>query len=909
MTALAPHIDTPPIAPPVVLVDGSYYLFRCFFGLPPLSISSGLPTHAVRGVMTALSKLIATHQPIYMAVAFDLPTPTFRHTLSPTYKANRPPIAEELVVQIPYVKSLIKAMGIAIIEQAGYEADDILGTLAHKAVKEGHQVLISTGDKDMTQLVSPNILLEDSFRGVVMDTQAVVDKFGVYPHQMVDYLTLMGDASDGIAGVPKVGAKTATRLLQTYGTLDNILANADKIGGAVGNNLAHAHAQIAIDKQLASIVSDVDLPHAIESLQIRPDGERLAVLFETLEFQPKVLHNLLASLGKSTADRPSDSPSDSPSDNQALYEPISVATPQALERLLDTLSRWSAIVIHPITHTPPTEWQQAQLASLELSHATDSDHAGYRVELTQLDPVHTLSALSPILTDPRIGKIGYDIKHQTHLLRAYGVTVAGWQMDLMLAAYVLSPTLSSPLQALMTTCQPDDPKEDWLPQTLSQLIAHPNHSKAQLGGVLYRHFVTLWQDEPTAHTLTHAIEMPVAQLLTQMEHQGILVNKAFLMQLSQRFEQQIRQLQDQAHMLAGEAFNVASPKQLGQILFDKLGIKGGKKTKSGQYSTSESTLSQIDHPLVAVVLEHRSLSKLKSTYTDSLDKVADRQGRVHTTYHQALTSTGRLSSSNPNLQNIPIRTATGRLIRTAFVAPQGRVMVSADYSQIELRLMAHFSGDARLIEAFGQGVDIHTKTASEILAKPMAAVTAQERRSAKAVNFGLLYGMSSFGLAKQLGVSRAEAQAYIERYFDSYPTIKDYMTATKEQALTQGYVDTLLGRKLYLPQVHSTNRIAKEAALRAAINAPLQGSAADIIKLAMIAVNDILPKKSADLLLQVHDELVFEVDQGEAQAIGEQIKHAMQEVLAYANTLGFEASLSVPLVVDIGIGDNWELAH
>lgn len=916
---------------PFVLVDGSYYLFRCFHGLPPLSNKDGLPTNAVRGVLNALNKLMNTYHPTHMAVAFDTKAPTFRHTMSEQYKANRPPMDEALRVQIPYVHRLIKALGICLIAQDGYEADDIIGTLAYRACAAGQKVVISTGDKDMAQLVNDRVILEDSFKGTVMDKAGVFDKFGVYPCQVIDLLTLMGDASDGIMGVPKVGAKTASRLLQEYHNLDNIVANAKTIGGVVGANLASHQDQIAFDKKLATIITNLNLPYQWDDFLLyqNKDKDALLDLYEELEFakELKTLNTQADNAPKNAPKVAPTTPKHPPADQATAYHTIH--SQADFDALIERLKTAPYFAID--TETTALDWQQAQLVGISLAL---QGFEAYYIPLAHTDELGVilpnqlamdtvLDALKPLLEDPAIGKIGQHLKYDCHILGKAGINLTNshWQMDTMLASYVLNAAatrhnmddLARHYLGVRTTSFEDIAGKGAKQLTFDKIAldsaAHYACEDADITFRLFEVFVALLQEEPTAKLLLETLEIPASKILTQMEHTGILVNRKFLMELSGRFDKDIQFLQNQAFALADEVFNLASPKQLGLILFDKLGIAGGKKTKTGQYSTSEEVLSKIDHPLVEVVLEHRGLSKLKSTYADALGKAADKQGRVHTSYHQALTSTGRLSSSDPNLQNIPIRTASGKLIRKAFVAPEGRVILAADYSQIELRLMAHFSQDQSLIEAFLQGIDIHTKTASEILGKPIDQISSDERRSAKAVNFGLLYGMSAFGLARQLKIDRTQAKLYMDGYFRSYPTIYDYMERTKAEAEQMGYVKTLLGRRLYMPDVASTNRMVKDAALRAAINAPLQGSAADIIKLAMVAVDKVLPKERAALLLQVHDELVFEVEQEHAQSIGAAIKDAMEGVINDACALGFEAKMRVPLVAEIGIGDDWGEAH
>lgn len=943
--------------PPVILVDGSYYLFRCFHGLPPLSNQDGLPTNAIRGVLNALGKLIKKYKPTHMAVAFDTKAPTFRHKLSDLYKAHRPPMDEDLQVQIPYIHEMIEKLGISLIKIDGFEADDIIGTLARNACMQGYPVVISTGDKDMAQLVNDCVILEDSFKDKITDVAGVFDKFGVHNTQIADYLTLMGDSSDGIAGIPKVGAKTASKLLGEYGNIEGILANVANIKGMVGQKIAEHQDEIPLNRTLATIVTDLQLPISFDELRLDNDKETqikrakaLYELFKKLAFKKEMAEQLtllkMAELpvtddlfNNDNADNELNNPfDDNLADNSDELSvkplPIKQGTYKTINSLdefhkfIDKLKNVPYFAID--TETTSIDWQKAELVGVSIA---TTNYEGYYIPVghtgdfdilldNQLDRDFVLNELKPILQNPNIGKIGQHIKYDSHVFKKYGIELNNWHMDTMLASYVIN--------SVATYHNMDDLASYYLGVTTTTFEEVAGKGAKQLSfdkvdmdkasdyacedaDITYRLFSVFdeyLQKDTNANSLLHKLEIPTAQILAQMEHDGILIKTEFLGKLSLAFDNQISQLEQKAFVLAGESFNVASPKQLGEILFDKLGIMGGKKTKTGQYSTSETVLAKIDHPLVDVVLEHRSLSKLKSTYTDTLAKVADKQGRVHTSYHQALTSTGRLSSSDPNLQNIPIRTDTGRLIREAFVAPKGRVILAADYSQIELRLMAHFSGDERLIDAFKNNLDIHTATASEIMAKDLAEVTPNERRSAKAVNFGLLYGMGVFGLAKQLGVENGVAKDYIKRYFARYPAIHDYMENTKNSAKSTGYVTTILGRKLYAPNINSSNAMIRQGAERASINAPLQGSAAEIIKLAMIAVDKILPKDHAKLLLQVHDELVFEVDSDKADEMGEIIKTAMQNVLTdTAKELGWDVAFTVPLVVEVGVGNNWEEAH
>lgn len=935
------QVDT--TRPPVILVDGSYYLFRCFHGLPPLSNSQGLPTNAIRGVLNALNKLIKKYHPTHMAVAFDTKAPTFRHNLSEAYKAHRPPMDEALRIQIPYIHEMIEKLGIALIKIDGFEADDIIGTLAYQACQQGHRVIISTGDKDMAQLVNDCVMLEDSFTGKLTDNAGVIEKFGVTSEQIADYLALMGDASDGISGIPKVGQKTAAKLLNEYQNIDGILANLANIKGAVGKSIADNQDSIPLNRILATIVTNLKLTISFDDITLDHSQETtierapaLYALFEELEFKKEMAQTAeLLNLPHQPTDKAvSIDIHDNTLSSQTPILPIkdisyhTITTQQDFTKLLDKLNHMPYFAID--TETTDINWQHAKLVGISVSTA---DYEGYYIPVGHtadfdvlLDnqlPIDTvLSAFKPILENPNIGKIGQHLKYDAHIFKKYGINISPWQMDTMLASYVINAAatrhgmdaLAKHYLGVQTTTFEDvagkGAKQLSFDKVAMDAASQYACEDADITFRLFNRFNQHINQDKTAAQLLYHLEMPTAQILTQMEHDGILIDTDFLGQLSDEFDKKIMALQIEAERIAGEPFNLASPKQLGEILFDKLGIAGGKKTKTGQYATSEAVLSKIEHPLIDVVLEHRSLSKLKSTYTDTLANAADEQGRVHTSYHQALTSTGRLSSSDPNLQNIPIRTDTGRLIREAFIAPKGRMILAADYSQIELRLMAHFSGDESLIRAFNHNLDIHTATAAEIMGKDISEVTPSERRAAKAVNFGLLYGMSAFGLAKQIEVDRAVAQDYIKRYFARYPAILEYMERTKTMAKQLGYVQTILGRKLYSPDIQSSNRMIKDAAERAAINAPLQGSAAEIIKLAMIAVDEVLPKDDAKLLLQVHDELVFEVDTDKAHDIGNLIKTAMQNALTdTAKKLGWAVDFAVPFVVEIGIGENWEQAH
>ncbi|MEB6566090.1 DNA polymerase I [Acinetobacter towneri] len=918
--------------PPFVLVDGSYFLFRAFHALPPLTTSTGLHTNAIRGAISAIQKLMRRTQPTHMAVIFDTPEPTFRHELSPIYKGDRPSMPEELSQQIPYLHALIRALGIPLFMLPGAEADDIIGTLAKRAEAEGQQVLISTGDKDMAQLVTEKVTLEDSFKEKPMDIQAVFDKFGVWPHQIIDYLTLMGDASDGIMGVPGIGAKTAAKLLTEYGSIGAILENADNIKGKVGQNIKDNTDGIALDHQLASIVCDLDLDFGYSELKLQePDVEALRNLYTELEFRnqlqsldhPNNPNNRNYQQAAKTVTPPTTS--EIATEDQATQSSVDDQLGSASYHTILDAQHWDALLQRLNTaqrfafdtETTSLDYRVAEIVGFSV--AFDAKDA-YYVPLAhdyvgapqQLDRDQVLAQIKPILENDAVEKIGHHLKYDAHVLENHGIHLQGWYFDTMLASYVLNSVatrhgmddVARLYLSHLTTSYEQIAGKGVKQKTFNQIeIETAAHYAAEDAHVTYRLYEVLsakLQKYPELVNILHNIEMPVARVLTSMEENGIQLDLQFLDQLGVDFAQTMQDLENQIVELAGENFNVSSPKQVGEVLFDKLGLKGGKKTATGQYSTSESVLEKIEHPISGLILDYRGLSKLKSTYTDGLLKQANNDThRVHTSYHQALTATGRLSSTDPNLQNIPIRTEIGRQIRKAFVAPKGRVLLAADYSQIELRLMAHFSQDDALLDAFNHGQDVHRRTAAEVLGIALEDVTSDQRRQAKAVNFGLLYGMSEFGLIRQLGFTREESQNYIKQYFQRYPGIYEYMQRTRQVALEQGFVETILGRRLYTPDIDARNMMVRKAAERAAINAPLQGSAADIIKMAMIEVDKMLPQAQAKMLLQVHDELVFEVDADAADELAPQLAQVMQSVV----------EISVPLLVEVGKGNNWDEAH
>ncbi|QEK36726.1 DNA polymerase I [Acinetobacter johnsonii] len=920
--------------PPFVLVDGSYFLFRAFHALPPLTTSTGLHTNAIRGAISAIQKLMRRTQPTHMAVIFDTPEPTFRHVLSPIYKGDRPSMPEELSEQIPYLHALIRALGIPLYMLPGAEADDIIGTLAKRAEAAGQQVLISTGDKDMAQLVTDKVTLEDSFKDKPMDVNGVFEKFGVWPNQIIDYLTLMGDASDGIMGVPGVGAKTAAKLLTEYGSIGGILENVDKIKGKVGQNIKEHADGIALDHQLASIVCDLETGLTFDDLKLQdPNTEALRSLYTELEFRQQ-LQSLdhpnnpnSATYKQATQHIAKSAQSETVinTEDQAVQSSVDDQLGQANYHTVLSAEQWTQLFKRLNTEkrfafdteTTSLDYRVAQIVGFSVAFdAQDAYYVplahDYENAPAQLDREQILAQIKPILEDGSVQKIGHHLKYDAHVLENHGIELKGWYFDTMLASYVLNAVatrhgmddVSRLYLSHLTTTFEQVAGKGAKQKTFNQIeIETAAHYAAEDAHVTYRLFEVLdakLQKHPELVNILHNVEMPVARVLTIMEENGIELDLGFLDQLGVEFANTMANLENQITELAGQSFNVSSPKQVGEILFDKLGLKGGKKTATGQYSTSESVLEKIDHPITELILDYRGLSKLKSTYTDGLLKQANSDThRVHTSYHQALTATGRLSSTDPNLQNIPVREEIGRQIRKAFIAPQGRVLLAADYSQIELRLMAHFSQDEALVDAFNHGQDVHRRTAAEVLGVALEDVTSDQRRQAKAVNFGLLYGMSEFGLTRQLGFSREESRGYIAKYFQRYPGVLDYMERTRQIAREQGFVETILGRRLYTPDIMASNKMIKQAAERAAINAPLQGSAADIIKMAMIAVDQMLPKDQAKMLLQVHDELVFEVDESIADELASKLADVMQSVL----------QISVPLLVEVGKGRNWDEAH
>ncbi|MEI8207929.1 MAG: DNA polymerase I [Methylococcales bacterium] len=894
----------------LVLIDGSSFLFRAYHAVPPLTNSKGEPTNAIYGVSNMLRKLIADYQTDYITVVFDAPGKTFRNDLYSEYKSHRPPMPDDLRVQIEPLHRLIRAMGLPLIMESGVEADDVLGALAQHAAQQGFKVIISTGDKDMAQLVTDQIILENTMSNTRMDIQGVFDKFGVKPEQIIDYLALMGDTSDNIPGVPKVGPKTAAKWLEQYHTLENLMVNADKITGKIGENLRASLEQLPLAKQLTTIKCDLGLPYSIADLKRQPinTGE-LKELLTQLGFMSwvKLLDNVVEPVMAE----------EKPTAIESSYETI--LTDAKFEQWLRQLE--SAELFAFDTETTSLDYRKAQIVGV--SFAVTSGKAAY-VPFShnysdapeQLKRDEILEKLRPLLENPNQTKLGQNLKYDAHVLANHGITLRGIAHDTMLESYVLNSTLTKHnMDDLakeylgVTTITYEDITGKGAKQIPFQEVpleqAGPYAAEdADITLQLHQTLIAKLKAQPSLLKLYAEIEIPLLTVLTRIESNGVLIDTSMLAQQSLELASHISALEQQAHDLAGHTFNLGSPKQIQTILYDQQKLPILKKTPKGQPSTEESVLQELalEYPLPKLILEHRSLSKLKSTYTDKLpQQVDDKTGRVHTSYHQAVAATGRLSSSDPNLQNIPIRSAEGRKIRQAFIAPPGYKIVAADYSQIELRIMAHLSADAGLLKAFSAGEDIHKATAAEVFGVALDQVTTDLRRSAKAINFGLIYGMSSFGLANQLGLTRGQAQSYIDLYFARYPGVKNYMDTIKEQAREQGFVETVLGRRLYLPEIKSKNAARRQYAERTAINAPMQGTAADIIKLAMISTDQWLLKEKPDakIIMQVHDELVFEVAEAQLDTSCTQIRNLMCSAV----------KLNVPLLVDIGIGNNWDEAH
>ena len=903
--------------PPVVLVDGSSYLFRAYHALPPLTTSKNHPTGAIKGVISMLRRLEQDFPGSKMVVVFDAKGKTFRHDMYEDYKANRPPMPDDLACQIAPIHDIVKAMGLPLLIVPEVEADDVIGTLAHEATSKGIDVVISTGDKDMAQLVSDHVTLINTMTETRMDRDGVVDKFGVTPEQIIDYLALVGDKVDNIPGVNKCGPKTAVKWLQEHPSLDEVMANADQVKGKIGEYLRDALDTLPLSRELATIRTDVELDFGLEDLQLRTqDDNALLELFREYEFRSWV--NELEDADSDARGETRDSNAPPP---KAVEKRYAIITEQAdLDRWVDRLNKAPLFAFD--TETTSLRYMDAEVVGV--SFAIEPGEAAY-VPLghdymgapEQLDRDSVLAQLKPLLEDPKRPKLGQNLKYDKNVLANHGITLEGIAEDTMLESYVLNSVASRHDMDTLARQYLDEQTitfESIAGKGAKQLTfnqidlekAGPYAAEdADITLRLHQVLRPRLAETGKLQSVYEDIDLPLVPVLSRMEQRGAMISASTLKQHSQELAERMAELEQAAHDEAGETFNLGSTKQLQAIFYDKMGLPVIKKTPKGAPSTAEPVLQELahEHALPRLILEHRSLSKLKSTYTDTLPElIHHRTGRIHTSYHQAVTATGRLSSSEPNLQNIPIRSEQGRRIRQAFVAPEGYKLVAADYSQIELRIMAHLSGDKGLLKAFDKGEDIHKATAAEVFGVALDQVTGDQRRSAKAINFGLIYGMSAFGLARQLDVGRNQAQEYIDRYFERYPGVLRYMDNIRKQAHDDGYVETLFGRRLYLPEINARNKQMQQAAERTAINAPMQGTAADIIKRAMIDVERWLLENHADdarMIMQVHDELILEVRESAVDTI----RKGLEERMSGA------ASLDVPLLVEAGVGNNWDEAH
>jgi DNA polymerase-1 len=904
--------------PPVVLVDGSSYLFRAYHALPPLTTSKNHPTGAIKGVISMLRRLEQDFPGSKVVVVFDAKGKTFRHDIYEEYKANRPPMPEDLAVQIEPIHEIVRAMGLPLLIVPGVEADDVIGTLAYEATSKGIDVVVSTGDKDMAQLVSDHVTLINTMTETAMDREGVIEKFGVSPEQIIDYLALVGDKVDNIPGVNKCGPKTAVKWLQTYNDLDNLIEHADEIKGKIGEYLREATGTLPLSRELATIRLDVDLDFGLEDLQEREqDDNSLLELFKEYEFRSWIaeLENTEGS-ASDQRERSTEEESAKPVEKQ-----YSVVTEQGeLDNWLQRLKAADQFAFD--TETTSLRYMDAEIVGV--SFAIEPGEAAY-VPLghdymgapDQLDRDDVLAQLKPLLENPDVNKIGQNLKYDKNVLANHGIHLEGIGDDTMVESYVLN--------SVATRHDMDSLAREYLgEQTITyESIAGKGAKQLTFNQIdlekagpyaaedaditlrLHQALSPKLKETGKLESVYREIDLPLVPVLSRMEQRGTLISASTLRQHSQELAERMAELEKEAHEVAGESFNLGSTKQLQAILYDKFGLRVIKKTPKGAPSTAEPVLQELahEHELPRLIVEHRSLSKLKSTYTDTLPElIHHRTGRVHTSYHQAVTATGRLSSSEPNLQNIPIRTPEGRRIRQAFIAPEGYKLLAADYSQIELRIMAHLSGDKGLLRAFEHGEDIHKATAAEVFGVSLIEVSSDQRRSAKAINFGLIYGMSAFGLARQLEVDRKTAQEYIDRYFERYPGVLKYMDNIRKQAHDDGYVETLFGRRLYLPEINARNKQLQQAAERTAINAPMQGTAADIIKRAMIDVDQWLRSEHADdacMTMQVHDELIIEVREEALETVRKGLVQRMSAA----------AKLNVPLLVEAGTGDNWDQAH
>ncbi|MBD3609777.1 MAG: DNA polymerase I [Gammaproteobacteria bacterium] len=905
---------------PFVLVDGSSYIFRAFHAMPEsMTNSKRQPTGAIYGVINMLKKLLADYQPEQIAVVFDAKGKTFRNDMYPEYKANRPPMPEELRSQIEPIHNIVKALGLPMLVVEGVEADDVIGTLAVQATGLGIDTVISTGDKDMAQLVNQHVSLVNTMTDTHSDVEGVKEKFGVPPELITDYLALIGDKVDNVPGVNKCGPKTAVKWLDQFGSIEGVMEHADEIKGKVGEYLREALDYLPLSHELVKIKCDVPLEQGPqELLRSGPDNEALKALYSEYEFK-----SWLAALLKTGESVSTSAASVSHSETAASPERVAdyqvILTQPEFEAWLDRLNQAELFAFD--TETTSLDYMQAEIVGVSFAIQSGEaayvpvahDYPGAPEQLNRDDVLH---ALKPLLEDPNQAKLGQHLKYDMNVLSNYGIHMQGIAHDTMLESYVLDSTatrhdmdsLSLKYLGHKTIKYEEVAGKGAKQLTFNQVdLEQAGPYAAEDADITLRLHQALWprlQHEASLQSVYEAIEMPLVAVLSHIERNGVLVDAHQLKIQSGELARRMMELEQQAHELAGEAFNLGSPKQLQAILFEKLELPVIAKTPKGQPSTAENVLVELaeqGYELPQTIIEYRSVSKLKSTYTDKLPELIQSTGRIHTSYHQAVAATGRLSSSDPNLQNIPVRSEEGRRIRKAFIAPKGYKIVSADYSQIELRIMAHLSDDPGLLQAFNEGADVHKATAAEVFGVALDEVTSDQRRSAKAINFGLIYGMSAFGLAKQLGIARSDAQEYVNLYFERYPGVKTYMDSTRELARQQGYVETVFGRRLYLPEINASNAQRRQYAERTAINAPMQGTAADIIKRAMLAVDAWLQqgKMDARMIMQVHDELVFEVAEAEVENFAEEVSRLMAQA----------AELKVPLVVEPGSGENWEEAH
>ena len=889
---------------PIILIDGSSYLYRAYHALPPLESSKGQPTGAIRGVVSMIKRILEDHPESPVAAVFDAKGKTFRNDMYKDYKANRPPMPEDLVAQIEPLHEIIKLLGIKLIVKTGVEADDVIGTLAEEANKLNLNAVISTGDKDMTQLVNKRVKVVNTMSGELLDENGVENKFGVGPNLIIDYLALIGDTSDNVPGVDKVGPKTAVKWLKEYENLDGIVKNAESIKGKVGENLRSSLDQLQLSKELVTIKKDVDLELSVLDLKVdEPNQEKLNEIFKELEFKTW--------LEQEEKEKPKEV-----SIKKANYELIN--TKESLGDLVKKMKASSIVSID--TETDGLDYMDVNLVGISIS--TKSGEGSYIPLLHEDESIKQLSTdfvikkLKPVLESSKVKLIGQNIKFDMNILSRYGINIKQIESDTMLMSYVLNSTATRHnLDALsgyylnhktitFEEIAGKGAKQITFDKVSIDKAVEYAAEDADITLRLYEKLLPELEKDPSLNGLLNEVEVPLVKILSKVESVGALLNKKVLQAQSKDLAERIERLEEHAYEVAGEEFNLGAPKQLQEIFFEKLGYPIIKKTPGGQPSTAENVLQELslnnDHP--KIILEHRTLSKLKSTYTDKLpNQISNNTSRVHTSFHQAVTTTGRLSSSDPNLQNIPIRTEDGRRIRQAFVPEKGYKLLSADYSQIELRVMAHLSGDEGLIEAFKNKEDIHSSTASEVFNVPLEDVDEDQRRSAKAINFGLIYGISAFGLSNQLKINRNLAAEYMDIYFSRYPGVRKFMDSTKESARKKGYVETLYGRRLYLPEINQGNAIRRQAAERVAINAPVQGTAADIMKKAMILVDSAIESSKLDtkIILQVHDELILETNVSDCDATKKLLITNMEKA----------ANLDVPLEVDVGLGNNWDQAH